>query len=148
MPVQSTYAENLTPLVLGQIANQENKTVISRTVEDAAGIGFGKVVCQGSGDRGVIAPAGGAAAYRGITVRDQARPAGSPDTYAQYDDAGVMTKGVVVVQVSVAVSVGQPVYYVDATGVFTNVSSGNVAIPNAVFDADASQDALCPVRLG
>lgn len=147
MAVQSTYAENLTQWVEGQIADQENKTVISRTVEDAAGIGFGKVVEQGSGDYGVIAPAGGGAQYRGVTVRDQARTAASPSAYAQYESAAVMTKGVVIVTVGAAVSVGEQAYYVPATGVITNVSTSNTIIPGARFDADAGNGALCPLRL-
>lgn len=148
MPVQSSYSERITALVLGQILDQENKTLISRTVEDAAGIGFGKVVVQGSGDYGVKVPAGGGEVFRGITVRDQARPAANPDTYAQYEEAALMTKGVVVVTVGAAVSVGEQVYFVPATGVITNVSTSNTAIVGARFDADAGNGALCPVRLG
>ena len=146
--VQSTYAERFTAYTLGQILNQELANIISRTVETAAGVGYGKVVCQGSGDNGVIVPAGGATKFRGITVRDQARPATAPELYAQYDEAGVMTQGVVVVTVGVNVVKGEQVYYVDASGVITNVSTGNVAIPNAIFDATASSGGLCPVRLG
>lgn len=144
--VQTTYAERITALTLGQIADQEPHTIISRTVADAAGIGFGKVVCQGATDNAVIAPAGGAAAFRGVTVRDQARDPNNPDLFAQYEEAAVMTKGVVVVTTSVAVSAGDAAYYVDATGVITNVSTANVAM-NAIFDADAGIGALVPLRL-
>lgn len=147
MAIQTSYSENITPYYEGQILNQESATIISRTVETAAGAGFGKVVEQGADDYGVIIPAGGSAAFRGITVRDQARTAASPSAYAQYEEAAVMTKGVVVVTASVAVDVGTQAYYVPATGAITDVSTDNVAIPGGFFDATTGGSGLVPLRL-
>ncbi len=48
--------------------NTEPKTLISRTVETAAGIGFGLPVAQGTNDGGVIATVAGTTAILGITV--------------------------------------------------------------------------------
>lgn len=149
MVVQTTYEAATPKLVAGLVVSQDTVTnVISRTVEDAAGIGFGLVVCQGANDRGIIKPAGGAAAYRGITVRSRTVDADAPDLYKQNDpNAEVMTKGVVAVTASVAVSAGDAAYFVDATGVITNVSTGNVAIPGGIFDADAGIGELVPLRI-
>lgn len=240
MPIQSTYAENITALQRGQIVNQEPHTIISRICETAAGIAFGVPAVQGSAENGikVTAVAGtavgaavagntgngtitaeptvgagaivgvynlvciepgsnvgtfnvfdpngdlvgiavaatefsaagltftiadgatdfaagdrftitvsGAPHFRGITVRDPSVEPETADTYAQYDPVAIMTKGVVGVVASVAVTAGQKVYFVPATGLWTNVAAGNIEVPNAMFDADAAQNAVVPVRL-
>lgn len=59
-----------------------------------------------------------------------------------------MKKGVIVVQASVAVAVGDAVYYVPATGVLTNVSTGNTLIPNAQWDTSTAGAGLAALRLG
>lgn len=99
-----------------------------------------------SGDRFTITVSG-APVPLGITVRDPSVPPNGPDKYLQYDPVNIMTKGVIIVSASVAVTHGQQVYFVPATGVFTNVATGNVPIPGATFDMSAAQDALVPVRL-
>ena len=53
--VQSTYATAFPNGYAGMIANGETSNRISRTVEDATAIGFGKAVFRGSGDHGVTA---------------------------------------------------------------------------------------------
>lgn len=55
MPIQTTYAETLTAGKVGALVNMEHSDIISRTVEDAAGIGFGLPVAQGANDRGCTA---------------------------------------------------------------------------------------------
>lgn len=142
--VQTTYNAQHARWVEGMVLNSESSNVISRIVESAAGIGFGKVACQGAADNGVIVPAA-SKAYRGITVLD---PTQAGDAYAQYATAAVMTKGVIVAQASVAVAVGDPVYFVPATGVLTNVSTSNTLIPNAIWETSTSGAGLAAVRLG
>ncbi|MFC0305186.1 hypothetical protein ACFSTI_20705 [Rhizorhabdus histidinilytica] len=53
--VQTTYTDNLAPAYPGMIANGEVGNRITRTCEDAAGIGFGKAVYRGVGDHGCTA---------------------------------------------------------------------------------------------
>ncbi|QTH19782.1 hypothetical protein HRJ34_15565 [Rhizorhabdus wittichii] len=53
--VQTTYTDNLAPAYPGMIANGEVGNRITRTCEDAAGIGFGKAVYRGAGDHGCTA---------------------------------------------------------------------------------------------
>ncbi|MBO9380444.1 hypothetical protein GG804_27145 [Sphingomonas histidinilytica] len=53
--VQTTYTDNLAPAYPGMIANGEIGNRITRTCEDAAGIGFGKAVYRGAGDHGCTA---------------------------------------------------------------------------------------------
>ena len=52
--VQSTYSSYQPVAYAGLVANGETANRISRTVETAAGIGFGKAVYRGSGDHGAL----------------------------------------------------------------------------------------------
>lgn len=60
---QTTYSNAPAKGLPGQIANEEKCNKISRTVESAAGIGFGQPAFRGSGDHGVVV--GGAFAATG-----------------------------------------------------------------------------------
>lgn len=240
MAIQSSYAENISALQAGQLVNQEPATIMSRIVETAAGIGFGKVVVQGANAKGVkVSAAAGTAAgaavagntgngtitaeptvgagaktgvyqlvcvepgtnvgefqvfdpdgllvgvavvatefaaggltftiadgstdfasgdrftitvsgapvFRGITVRNPAVEPDTADTYEQYQVCSVLTKGVIAVAASVAVTAGQAAYFVPATGVITNVPAGNLPIPGGIFDTSAAQNALVALRI-
>lgn len=147
--LQTSYTQSHARWVEGMILNSEPSDIISRIVESAAGIGFGKVACQGASDNGIIVPAANKV-YRGITVLDPTQVGGTVDTYAQYATAAVMTKGVIVAQASVAVAAGDKVYFVAATGALTNTdnSSANPQIPNAIWETSTSGAGLAAIRLG
>lgn len=150
MAVQSTYSENARAAVPGQLVDTIPKTLLSRTVEDAGGLAFGIPVAQGVADRGIRAFTIGdtAAKFIGITVRERSVDA-DYDQFAQYDSARVLTHGAIWVLASVAVAAGDPVYVVPATGLFTNVATGNVQLPNARFDTSTTAiNQLAQVRLG
>lgn len=130
-PIQTDYNDTFANGYDGMIANAEDQNRISRTVEDAAGIAFGKAVFRGAGDHGCTAtPA--ATKFLGVTIVDHGVPVlvagANPDRYAQGETAGIMKRGVVWVTPAVAVSDGDQVYVTPA-GAFTNVAAGNVAIP-------------------
>lgn len=146
--VQPSYPLYQAPFVEGMIPNQEPSDIVSRVVESAAGIGFGKVAVKGAGDNG-IRVSQATTAFEGITVLDSTKVAGTPNLYPQYSIAGVMKKGVVVVTASVAVAKGDPVYFVPATGVLTNVSTSNTLIANAQWDTTTTTtNQLAVLRLG
>lgn len=147
MPVQTTYSENIAAAQEGQVVNQEPHTIISRVVEISGGIGFGKVAVQGALDSGIRTSHADHTKFRGITVRNPTVDAANPNAYAQNEPASIMTKGVIYVTAGANVAVRDAAYFVPATGVITNVSTDNVAIPNAFFDATASSGALVPLRL-
>jgi hypothetical protein len=149
MSVQTTYLDNIPVAVAGQIANMVPATLISRNVEDAAGIGFGLAVAQGTEDYGCKAFGSGDTAILGITVRDRSLDANTPDEYADGDTARIMTKGCIWVTASVAVDAGDPVYVIPATGAFakTNASSA-VQIAGARWDTSTTGAGLAIVRLG
>lgn len=136
--VQSTYSNSIAQGFPGMVANGETSNRISRTVEDAAGIAFGKACFRGAGDHGVTAtPATGT--FMGIAIADhgiQALPGGvAADIYPQYETAGLLYEGVIWVVASVAVADGDPIYVTPA-GLFTNVSnsSANFLLPGMYDD--------------
>lgn len=142
--VQTTYNATHARWVEGMVLNSEPAVIVSRVAEDVEGIGFGKVCVQGTLDNQVV-DSEATAKFCGIAVLDPTQPA---DTFAQYATVPVMKKGVIVVTASVAVAVGDPVYYVPATGVLTNVASGNTLIAGAQWDTSTSGAGLAALRLG
>lgn len=149
--VQTNYAATLSPGVVGAQATMLPATIISRNVEPANGLAFGVAVAQGTTDKGIVAFGGAADDFVGITLMDRSAvgTAAAPDSFAQRTSARVMTKGDVWVNASVQVAAGDPVYLVAATGLFTNVSTSNVLVPNARFDTSTTgANQLAVVRLG
>lgn len=142
--IQTTYGQYHAAAVEGMVANSEPADIISRIVEGSGGIGFGKAAVQGTADDQIKVSAA-STKFRGITMLD---PTQDADLYPQYATAAVMVKGVIWVLAGATVVVGDPVYVIPASGVFTNSSSGNTAIPNAIFDSSAASGALVKVRLG
>jgi len=147
--VQTVYNEKIDAARVGQIANMEPVTLISRNVEDVAAIGFGKPVMQGTLDDGCKLFAGASTEVLGITVRERSRTPENPDAFARYESARIMKKGVIWVVASVAVVAGDPVFVIPATAAFakTNASSA-IQIANARWDSSAGIGALAKVRLG
>jgi hypothetical protein len=148
MAIQTTYAARHLPAYEGMIANSEDHTIVSKQVETAAGIGFGKVACQGSADDGIVIAA--ATKFLGLTeaAHNAGVVGGTVDLYAQYETIPVMTKGVMWVMASEAVAPGDPVYYTAAGGALSKTASGNVLIPNARWDSSTSGAGLAKARLG
>ncbi|WP_426235851.1 structural cement protein Gp24 [Pararhizobium sp. DWP1-1-3] len=142
--VQTTYAATHARWVEGMVLNMEPNVIVTRVAEDVEGIGFGKVAVQGTADNQVV-DSEATVKFCGIAVLDTTRPTGK---YEQYDNVAVMKKGVIVVTASVAVAVGDPVYYVPATGVLTNVSTSNTLIAGAQWDTSTAGAALAALRLG
>lgn len=144
--IQTSVSERMRKAVAGQRVDMIPATMISRNVESAAGIGFGLPVGRGANDDACKLWTNGAT-FLGITVRERSiNPETQADKFAQYESARIMTKGSIWVVAGAAVSDGEPVYLVAATGVFTNVSSSNIAI-NAIFDSSAGNGELVKVRM-
>lgn len=152
MAVQSTYNETMDAARAGMRANMEPVDLISRTVETAAGVGFGKVVQQGTADKGCKSDLSGMTAqtYLGITMRERGVRPETPNAFAQYESALIMRKGVIWVEVAVAVTPADIVTVTLASGVIgkTAVGAGVVAIPNARWESSTSGAGLAMLRLG
>ena len=147
--VQSSYPNFRGAGYAGMIANGEWVTnVISRVVDPAAAlaVNFGDPVLQGPTEQTVVSANGNTGAFRGIAIRDTTLPPGNNDQYTATTTIGVMTKGVVWVNAGVTVNPGQAAYYT-AAGVLTNVSTGNTAIPNGIWESATSGAALAKLRL-
>jgi hypothetical protein len=158
MAIQTSYSENIRPAVAGQIANMEGAVLISRSVVDAAGVGFGKVVQEAAADGSkddlctgdLNTAAMDAYKFLGITVRERSVRPETPNKFAQYDSARIMRKGVIWVEVAGAVNAGTDVTVTLASGVLGSVSvgAGVVAIPNARWESSTSGAGLAKLRLG
>lgn len=135
MAVQDQYNEHIRAGVPGQIVDMIPKTLISRAIEDAAGIGFGVPAFQGENDKGVTGT-GTAAEFVGITVRERSLRA-EEDKFVQYDSVRLMTDGAVWVTAPAAVAAGDAVVL------------GGVTIPGARYDTSTSAaNQIAQVRLG
>lgn len=142
-PLQSTYGTNQARWVKGMPLKMELSNRISRIAEGGT-IGFGVVAVRGTADNQCkVAEVDGKPL--GITILDRTQ---LQDSYPEYSMVTIMTKGVVVGEADVAVAQGEPVYFVPATGVLTNVATGNIAIPNAVWDTSTQAAGLAAIRLG
>lgn len=154
MAIQTTYSETIDQARAGMIANSEPNTLLSRTVEDADGVGFGAVVQQGTNDNGCLADLDtsdmDANTFLGIIVRERSVNPATPNKFAQYESARILRKGPIWVEADGAVSAGDDVTVTLATGALGTkaVTSGVVAIPNARWDTSAADGALAVVRLG
>lgn len=146
MATQTTYADNITGAIVGKRATEIPATIISRTISVSGGADFGVAVSRATGDNEAKPFTTGDTAILGITLIS--RSVTTADKYSQYEAAQIMTKGDVWVTASVAVTQGDPVYVVPATGAFakTNASSA-VQIANAVWDSTTTGAGLARVRL-
>lgn len=152
MGVQDEYVEKIRPAVAGHIANTEPNRLISRSVEDVAGIGFGRVVKDGSADglcTGVLTTLD-EFNFLGITVRDRSVRVETPDMFAQRESARIMRSGVIWVAVAGAVQRGTDVTVNTTTGALssTAVGAGQVLIPRARWDSTTTGAGLAKLRLG
>ena len=146
--IQTTYPLEIRAAVEGMVADAGLKTVISRTVETAAGVGFARAVVQGSDDAGVIVPPATGGVFRGLTVRDATLPQSNEDTYQLYDDAALMVTGVLWAVAQEAVSAGDPVSFEVTTGeLYTTADATHDAIPGAIWESSAAIGELAKVRL-
>ncbi|MFK4871656.1 hypothetical protein [Novosphingobium sp. ZW T3_23] len=145
--VQDTYLTDYAQGFPGMLANGETQNRISRTIEDAAGIAFGKAAFRGAGDHGVTAtPA--ANKFMGVTIADIGVVpglTGTPDVFPQYATASLLKTGVILITVGAAVAQGDQAY-VTSAGAFTNVATSNTSIP-ARFDTTAASGGIARLRV-
>ena len=132
----------------GQIANEEKYNGISRTVVGAAGLKFGQPAFRATGaDHRATATSN--ANFLGVTVGNLAVQGAmtATDTYPENSTAAIMTEGVMYVRVSAAVTAGAAAYYVTASNSYTSVSTGNVAIPQGVFDTAGAAGSIVKLAI-
>lgn len=150
MALQTEYRDIQPAATLGAQATMIPATIVSRNVETAAGIGFGRAVAQGAADKGIVLAGAGATKIVGITLLDRSATgsATTPDAFRQRESARVLTKGDIWVTAAIAVAAGDPVY-VTGAGALTSAAADNTAIPGARWDTSTTAAGqLAVVRLG
>jgi hypothetical protein len=147
-PLQTTYSQYHATAYEGMVADSRDQVVESRIVETAAGIGFGKVTVQGATDNQVRV-AEVTRPFVGISIATNFLPETvlPADLYPQYSNIPILRKGPIWVTASVAVAPGDPVYYVPATGVLTNVVGANTLIVGASWRTSTTGAALAVLLL-
>lgn len=134
--IQNTW--NSAPAVgfPGMVASGERDNVISRIVEDAAGLAFGKFAWRGAGDRGcILVPTAGT--ILGVHVAQHGQPVlpggVAADIIPQGGEAALITKGAIYVTAGEDVTDGAQVY-VTAGGAIVDTVGANIIAPGWFFD--------------
>lgn len=140
MTTQTSYSESMAPPSPGTLAgNVDSARTTTGICETAApGIPFGRAVSQGTlSDEGCIL-GGSLAGFRGVSIRDITLrgdvAAANLDKYQPPNSMGVMESGDIWVEPNEAVTAHAAVYFVAATGIFSDNASGAVGpIPGAYW---------------
>lgn len=145
--IQGTYDTGYAPGYPGMIANGETSNRVSRIVEGAAGLAFGRAAFRGAGVRSATAtPAAGKAI--GIAIGNYAptpkTDGSTADLYPEKSTAAILTQGVVWVVAGEAVAEGDQAYAA-SSGAINKTAAGNTILPGWFFDGAAASGAL--VRL-
>lgn len=147
---QTSYTSAPAKGLPGQIASEEKCNKVSREVETAAGIKFGQPAQRGTAAHGVAILSTGD--FLGLAVLNPAVPADSdnPDAYPQYFTGAFMTQGTMYVTAGATVAAGDPVYFLTASGKYTNTdnSAANPAIPDAYFEEGGADGSIVQISLG
>lgn len=110
--LQTSYTDQIAKGYPGMDADGETENRISRTLEDAAGLGFGLPAYRGAGDHGCTGTIGTLATFLGFTRASSTLGllAGQDaDEWARYDNVSIKTSGALFVQVTGAVNDGDPI---------------------------------------
>lgn len=140
--LQTSYTETVPAGYPGMIANGETSNRITRTCEDAAGIGFGKPVYRGAGDHGATGTIGTLATFLGFTIATSALglvSGADADEYQRYDNMAILSSGAMYVTVvgavtdGAAVTIGAGAGLADGIGA-TAADATHIATGGWVFD--------------
>lgn len=124
--LQTTYTENPAIAYAGMVANGETSNRITRTIEDAAGIGFGRPAYRGTGDHGCTANVGTLATFLGWTIAHEALGliAGqTSDVYPRYENVPIMSLGAIYVTVTGTVADGAAITVGTGAGATDGIGS-------------------------
>lgn len=152
MSAQTSYAIKQVKGYAGQIYAQAPKDIISRSVETAAGIGFGVVVSRGT-DKDNQCILGGTTGILGVTVRSLDQE-GVVNTgaikYDQYETAAIMREGYIWAVCPTGCNPGDAVNFVEATGVLDSGApsgTGETGLNDCYWDSVAAAGAIALLRV-
>jgi hypothetical protein len=127
---QSTFPSTIREGLPGMINRMVDYNAISRSCDTAAGIPAARAVSQGTWDGGCVL-GGTANGFLGLSILDPTLivPIGvsTPETYQQFNEIGILTKGEMFACCVVACVAGDPLSFVAADGTLTN--TGAVVVP-------------------
>lgn len=110
--LQTNYTDQIAKGYRGMVANGETSNRITRTCEDAAGIGFGAPVYRGADDHGCTGAVGTLASFYGFTIATSVlglTAGADADEYQQYDNVAILTAGPIFTEVTGAVNDGDAI---------------------------------------
>lgn len=152
MSAQLSYAINQAIAYAGQLFSLATKDIISRSVETAAGIGFGVVVSRGT-DKDNQCLLGGTTGILGVTVRALDREgddAAGAIEYAENETAAIMRDGYIWAVCPTGCVPGDPVNFVEATGVLDSGAPsgvGETGLDDCYWDSTAAAGELAVLRV-
>ena len=119
--MQTSYTQDYVIGQVGQIADTSSRTIDSFAAEGE--IGFGIAVARGTNKQKQVIPFAGTG-FVGISVFEH----NEDGLYNDEESVSVMTSGRIYVTTAATVVAGTIAYAVNATGLFTNVSTGATAV--------------------
>lgn len=119
--MQTSYTQDFVIGQVGQIADISDRTIDSFAAEGQ--IGFGIAVARGTKKQKQVIPFAGTG-FVGISVFEH----NEDGLYNDEDSVSVMTSGRIYVTTAATVVAGEVAYAVNATGLFTNVSTSATAV--------------------
>lgn len=149
MTVQTSYDINQPKAYAGQLFGLAPKDVVSRAAEGA--ISFGVAVGMGTDEQKQVA-AGIGTGFVGISLRSLEREGAiytGNIAYADKETVGIIRSGYVWAVCPSGCNPGDPVNFVNATGVLDSGAAvaGETLLDDAIWDSTASAGELAVIRL-
>lgn len=130
---QTTFNSTMREGLPGMVNRMVDYNAVSRSCDSAAGIPAARAVSQSTSWDGGCVLGGTLNGFLGLSILDPTLivPLGvaAPETYQQFNEIGILTKGEMFATAPVAVLAGDPVSFVAVDGTLTN--TGGVVIPGA-----------------
>lgn len=149
--MQLSYDTELTPALVGQIADLSNKTIDSFAAEVA--LNPGDLVVRGTNPEKEVnlAATGTVANAIGIVIHEHTEAGGADGYYQPGDSVGVMTRGRIWVPVSKAVTAGKVANYKIADKAFTDeAAASGIEAPgvSCVFITSTTAKGIAQIEVG
>jgi hypothetical protein len=126
---QSTFPSTMREGLPGMVNRMVDYNAVSRSCDTAAGIPPARAVSQGTWDGGCVL-GGTANGFLGLSILDPTlivTQGAAPETYQQFNEIGILTKGEMFATSVVAIAAGDPLTFIAADGTLSN--TGGVAVP-------------------